>query len=69
MNKHRCPVTGCAALVPFGKLMCPSHWFLVPSELGGAVYREYRRAPQSAAHLEACQKAVEFVNGLSKEAA
>jgi hypothetical protein len=66
--KHRCPVNGCKALVPSSKLMCPTHWFLVPAELGNAVYREYRRAPRTEAHFAAMQAAVDHVNNL-KEAA
>lgn len=63
--KHKCPITGCSALVPASKLMCPTHWFLVPAELGNAVYREYRRAARSEAHFAAMQTAVAHVNGLT----
>jgi len=64
--KHKCPVDGCTVEVPHEMLMCYQHWKLVPATLKKAVWREYYRGPQSAAHLAACALATEAVNNLTK---
>lgn len=62
MNRHECPVDGCTELVVNRKLMCWYHWNMVPAWMGAKVYEEWRRRPHTAEHLEACNRAVEFVN-------
>lgn len=62
--KHKCPINGCTTMVPHAKLMCPTHWFLVPAELGNAVYRTYRQQAGGEAHVAAMKAAVDYVNGL-----
>ena len=58
---HQCPVTGCERTVPHIQLMCPRHWRAAPLRLRRAVWREYRIAPQSPAHLDACAAAIAAV--------
>ena len=36
---HRCPIGDCPAQIPGGRLMCPRHWRLVPSNLKRALRR------------------------------
>lgn len=59
---HKCPIAGCVAAVVHERLMCPRHWRLVPPDKQAAVYREYRKLPQSTAHLMACQIAIAAVH-------
>lgn len=59
--RHTCPVPGCRELVRQERLMCSRHWYQVPLALRKQVWREYRKAPQSRAHLWACHRAVEAV--------
>lgn len=63
---HKCPIQNCTAKVPGNKLMCPHHWGMVPSDLGSAVYREYRRAPYSLAHHQAMRAAIDAVNRIGQ---
>lgn len=61
MPTHDCPIDGCQAQVAPSQLMCRNHWALVPGDIGREVYHQYKRAPQSIPHLEACARAVKAV--------
>lgn len=39
--------------------MCAPHWRRVTRPTALRVYAEYRKAPQSRAHLAACDQAIE----------
>lgn len=41
---HACPVRVCDAPVPNDRLMCRSHWFMVPPDLQTAVWRAYHQS-------------------------
>jgi hypothetical protein len=40
---HPCPIRACAELVDDAKLLCRTHWRLVPALLQAAVYRTWFR--------------------------
>jgi hypothetical protein len=65
---HKCPVKSCTQLVGHGRLMCPSHWHLVPRSIADRVYAQFRKAPRSEAHFAVMQEAVEAVNKLLEAA-
>jgi hypothetical protein len=60
---HRCPIGGCPAQIPGGRLLCPRHWRLVPPNLKRALRRAgsdengTSRAHQAA--VRACLDAVQ----------
>ena len=58
-GQRRCPVGTCMASVPNAMLMCAKHWRRVTRATAFSVYREYKKAPQSEAHLDICKKAIE----------
>ncbi len=59
---HKCPVTDCKAIVGGARLMCPTHWYMVPGKLQNAVYHWNRQAPRSEHHFAAMLAAVDAVN-------
>lgn len=40
---HTCHIPNCTATVPPERLMCVSHWRMVPKHLQREVWRHYRR--------------------------
>jgi hypothetical protein len=45
---HPCPIPGCCyRRLPFGLLMCPNHWRLVPRALQKQVYAAWNRGQPS----------------------
>lgn len=52
-----CPIPGCDATIPRLHLMCSRHWYTVPGGLRRRVWREYRTATGSEAHLQAIEDA------------
>jgi len=68
-SQHECPVDGCQISVPGYLLMCRSHWAMVPSQLGRAVYAAWKdgRGAGTAEHEEACRAAIEWVNAQLQE--
>lgn len=61
-SPHKCPVTGCEVQVPFTKLLCPRHWYMLHIDQQREIWREYRKNPQSKEHLLTCQRAVIELN-------
>lgn len=59
---HKCPINGCRAIVAHSKLMCLTHWQMVPAKLQMAVYKWNRLKPRSQAHFAAMQAATDAVN-------
>lgn len=58
---HPCPISVCEEPVPDDKLMCKTHWFMVPERLRNAVWRAYhqhgaKRTDGNLAMLRAAQK-------------
>lgn len=47
MSEQVCPIGGCVARIPVDKLMCRSHWYMVPADLRPEVYRTWRRRQQA----------------------
>lgn len=65
---YTCNVGGCERSIPPSRLMCPTHWSLVPYRLKRDVLRAYeadREAGRrsSREHLEACAAAIRAVAG------
>ena len=42
MTAHHCPATPCGAQVEAGKLLCKTHWYLVPAKLRRQVNAAWR---------------------------
>lgn len=64
MANHICPVGECNAAVSFSKLMCSTHWRMVPKAMGDEVYAAYRRRKLpggAAAHKKICLEAIRYV--------
>jgi hypothetical protein len=55
---HKCPARRCTLRVGPGKLMCRTHWYMVPGPLRDAVYAAWA----NGAGAEAILAAVEAVN-------
>ena len=64
MTGHKCPATGCTLSVAPGKLLCRSHWFMVPAPLREAVWDAWAdgAGAGSPAHSAACDAAIGAVN-------
>jgi hypothetical protein len=58
----RCPIHGCDRTKLPMQVMCYNHWRQVPYQLQLKVWRRYREARGSAAHLEACVEAIKAVS-------
>ncbi len=64
---HKCPVKGCAAIVPDQQLMCLACWRQVPIGLQNAVWHWNRVAHHGHAHYAAMRAAVAAVENSQKE--
>jgi hypothetical protein len=60
---HKCPIADCQVEVVWARLMCATHWRLVPRRLRGPVYRAWHhgRGYATEAHQQACEAAIEAV--------
>lgn len=64
----RCPARRCGALLPYGYLLCPGHWKLVPQDLKATIYDAWLRREGSAeAHAAAISAAIRYVNDVIGE--
>jgi len=56
----RCPVPGCHALIDPSRLMCRSHWYLVPKQIRDRVWATWRsgQGAFSSEHLETVRMAI-----------
>lgn len=64
MTTHECPANGCQVQVPHDKLMCYTHWKMVPGKLGSQVYAAYAKGAGvgTPKHQAACAAAIAAVN-------
>jgi hypothetical protein len=56
----RCPVPGCRAQIDSSRLMCRSHWYLVPKQIRDRVWATWRsgQGAHSVEHLESVRMAI-----------
>jgi hypothetical protein len=56
----RCPVSGCHAQIDPTRLMCRSHWYLVPKQIRDRVWATWRsgHGAFSTEHLETVRMAI-----------
>jgi hypothetical protein len=60
---HECPAEGCADQVAHDKLMCLTHWRMVPKPLRDAVWATWHRVHRDPhAYRDAREEAVRAVN-------
>jgi hypothetical protein len=63
---HRCPIHGCAQVVPYRQLMCAAHWSKVPKDLQKQVYDAWRVAGRSTVdrtrHMDLAREACRIVD-------
>lgn len=69
--RHHCHATGCSTPILRERLMCVSHWRMVPSSLQRAVLNAYRPGQcddmrLSPAYLDAAKAAVVWVARLER---
>jgi hypothetical protein len=65
---HQCPATGCHVQVKHEQIACSFHWFQVPAELRGRIWRAYRARSKSLfakqEHKAAVFEAIVFLRRL-----
>lgn len=63
LNRHQCPIGGCEDLLANSRLLCLSHWRMLPGYLRDAVYAAYDHGAGvgSLALLHAQTAAIDFV--------
>lgn len=64
-NMHRCHAKGCPRWVPFERLMCRTHWFMVRAQTRSKVWAAWNRG-SSAEHAEATAEAVAQVEAIER---
>jgi hypothetical protein len=59
----RCPIPGCSSRIDSSRLMCRSHWYLVPREVRDQVWATWRsgQAAFSRDHQDAVLRAIAAV--------
>jgi len=69
--QHRCHVKDCEVVVPLVKLMCKTHWFMVPSKMRADVLDTYKPGQEafttadempSIEWIKAAREALNFVS-------
>ena len=67
---HRCPVGDCTARIPRERLMCETHWQLVPAKLKRALRQAWRAGPGAGtrAHRAAAQACLRAARANSQPA-
>jgi hypothetical protein len=61
-STHPCPISGCRhKSLAFGRMMCHTHWSLVPHDLKREVWDLWRTQPISEAYLQARKRAIAAV--------
>lgn len=66
-SKHKCPIIGCAAMLPRHILMCKSHWRLVPKDVQRDLlthWKIYCRSVGYSEYFDARRRVVDSVNKL-----
>ena len=60
MSTHECPAPGCTEQVDGHRLACVRHWYAIPRDLRGELWRAYREEGQmSDGHVAAMEKCLE----------
>lgn len=57
-----CPVARCENSKGEDQVVCPHHWYQLPSQLRARVWRLFRTERGSAAHLQAIKESVQLLN-------
>ena len=65
---HRCPVGDCTARIPRERLMCETHWQLVPGRLKRALRQAWRAGAGTRAHRAAAQACLRAARANSQTA-
>jgi hypothetical protein len=61
-STHPCPISDCRhKSLAFGRMMCHTHWSLVPHYLKREVWDLWRAQPISEAYLQARKRAIAAV--------
>lgn len=58
---HKCAAENCHKGVPRGKLMCATHWFMVPKPLRSAIYETWNRGKPRPGYITNVREAVRVV--------
>lgn len=62
---HRCPIDGCTIQLPYGHVLCRTHWEMAPGDVRKEVSRLWRRAGRRPGgwltYIEARQRAIDHV--------
>lgn len=66
-DTHDCPIDGCHEQVDYVRLMCYSHWRMVPPKLSAKLYQTWDRGRGAGTkdHHKAMKEAVKAVNELA----
>ncbi len=67
MPRYRCLVQTCDHARQDGQLFCRPHWFALPSELRGRIWRLFRNQPGGSEHRAAIREAIRLANKQAKE--
>ena len=67
MPRYRSLVRLCNHNRQDGQLFCRLHWFALPAELRGRIWRLFRNQPGSKPHREAVREAIRLANQQAKE--
>ena len=67
-GRHHCHWPGCGVLVPPAKWGCRSHWYALPKDLRGRIWRAYRPGQEqdkrpSAEYLAAARAVQDWIAG------
>lgn len=73
MLVHTCHATGCTETIKAERLMCATHWRLVPRDLQGRVWKSYvpgqeKHGRLSRGYVAAAREAIRAVERLEREA-
>ena len=61
---HQCPGPGCQVRIDRDRLACRDHWYQVSKPVRDEVWRLWREAPRSPAHLAALHQALADLGAL-----
>jgi len=67
MPRYRCLVRSCDQNRADGQLFCRPHWYALPAELRGRIWRLFRNQPGSKEHRAAVLEAIRLANQQAKE--
>lgn len=58
---HECPEPTCSERVPFGRLACINHWYMVPSALRRALTLAWNDGSPGMNYRQARQDCIDFL--------